>query len=299
VLGIAADPSDRSVTHLMTDRSVIWYGRRMTTLELPSATLAYDARGDGPAVVLLPAGAHTRQDYDALRGLLPATVRSIALDWPAHGDSPPLLAGPASATAFADVAEQAVERLAPDGAVIVGNSVGGFAAARLALRRPELVRGLVLIDSGGFLAPAPQVRAFCALMGRPGFLRRIYPVFSARYMRARSDADRAARERAIATTRTPAGLATVAALWASFSAPEHDLRAQASAIAAPTLVLWGRRDPVIPPKAGRRLADAIPGARLVEFDTGHAPQVSDPEAVAAELVPFLDRVLARASVDPA
>ena len=42
---------------------------------------------------------------------------------------------------FADVAEEAVERLAPSGAVVVGNSVGGFSAARLAIRRPELVGG--------------------------------------------------------------------------------------------------------------------------------------------------------------
>ncbi len=273
----------------MTDRSVMWYGRRMPTLELPSGTVAYEDRGDGPPVVLLPAGAHTIRDYDALRELL-SGLRTIAIDWPAHGDSPPSRT-PASAMAFADVAEQAVERLAPDGAVVVGNSIGGFAAARLALRRPELVRALVPIDSGGFLAPSPRVRAFCALMGRPGFLRRIYPAFSARYMRARTDTDRAARERAVATTRDPAGLAAVAGLWASFASPEHDLRAQATAIAAPTLALWGRRDPVIPAKVGRVLADAIPGARLALFDTGHAPQVSDPAGVAAALVPFLEQAL--------
>ena len=57
---------------------------------------------------------------------------------------------------FADVAEELVERLAPEGAVVVGNSVGGFAAGRLAIRRPELVRGLVLVDSGGFLGRRPR-----------------------------------------------------------------------------------------------------------------------------------------------
>ncbi len=261
----------------------------MPTLELPAGTVAYEDRGSGPPVVLLPAGAHTVRDYDALRELLPG-MRTIAIDWPAHGASPPSRT-PASAMAFADLAEQSVERLAPEGAALVGNSIGGFAAARLALRRPELVRALVPIDSGGFLAPSPRVRAFCALMGRPGFLRRIYPAFSARYMRARTDADRAARERAVATTRDPAGLAAVAGLWASFASPQHDLRAQAREIAAPTLALWGRRDPVIPAKVGRALAEAIPGALLVLFDTGHAPQVSDPTGVAAALAPFLEQAL--------
>ncbi len=242
--------------------------------------------------MLLPSGAHSRRDYDALRDLLPDDVRTIALDWPAHGDSPPSEHA-ASAMTFADLAEQAIARLAPAGAVVYGNSVGGFAAARLALRRPELVRGLVLADTGGFLPVTPVVRAFCALMGRPGFLRRIYPSFSARYMRARTDADRAARKRAVATVRTPPGRAAVAGLWRSFSTVEHDLRAEADAIAAPTLVLWGRRDPVIPLKVGRAVAATIPNAQLAVLDTGHVPHTSDPEGVAELLRPFLAQAFTR------
>mgnify|MGYP002135404290 CR=1 FL=1 len=48
----------------------------------------------------------------------------------------------------------------------------------------------VIVDGGGFVGRPLQVRAFCALMSRPWFLRRIYPAFSAFYMRARTDADR-------------------------------------------------------------------------------------------------------------
>ena len=189
---------------------------------------------------------------------------------------------------FADVAAELVERLAPDGAVVVGNSIGGFAAGRLAIRRPELVRGLVLIDSGGFLGRGLQVRAFCALMARPRFLRAIYPWFANRYMRPGSDADRRVGDIGIATTRQDPGLRAVSELWGSLASPEHDLRADAGSIAAPTLVAWGRRDPVIPLKVGRKAAAAIPGAQLEVFDTGHSPQVSDPDGFAAKLVPFAD-----------
>jgi pimeloyl-ACP methyl ester carboxylesterase len=194
--------------------------------------------------------------------------------------------------AFADVAEEAVERLAPEGAIVVGNSVGGFAAARLAIRRPELVRGLVIVDGGGFAGRPPHVRAFCALMGRPRFLRAIYPAFAHAYMRAQTPADRRARERAVATTRRDPGLRTVAQLWRSFASPEHDLRGAAAAIEAPTLVLWGRRDPVIPLRIGRWIARTIPGARLVAFDTGHVPHTTVPRAVAEQLVPFAESALA-------
>jgi pimeloyl-ACP methyl ester carboxylesterase len=263
----------------------------MELLDTSTGPMAYDARGRGRPLVLLSSGAHDHHDFDQLRKLLPAGFRSIAPDWPAHGASP---AGEAPVTAMrlADVAEELVERLAPEGAVVAGNSVGGFSAARLAIRRPDLVRGLVLIDSGGFVGSPLQVRAFCSLMARPWFLRRIYPTFSARYMRARTEADHRARETGIATTRSDPGLRGVAELWRSFASSEHDLRGQTDSISAPTLILWGRRDPVIPLRVGRWLESEIPRARLVSFDSGHCPQTTEPAAVAAELVPFADAAFA-------
>lgn len=263
----------------------------MALLDTTTGPIAYDARGDGNPVILLSSGAHDRHDFDDLRDLLPPRFRSIAADWPAHGESSPG-EGPATAMRFADIAEETVERLAPEGAVVVGNSVGGFAAGRLAIRRPELVRGLVLVDSGGFLGRGPQIRAFCALMARPRFLRAIYPWFANRYMRPSSEADRRARDTGIATTRQDPGLQAVSELWGSFALPEHDLRAGAASITAPTLVAWGKRDPVIPLKVGRKVAATIPGAQLEVFDTGHSPQVSDPQGFAATLVPFADAAFA-------
>jgi pimeloyl-ACP methyl ester carboxylesterase len=263
----------------------------MELLETSTGPIAYDERGDGSPIVLLSSGAHDHHDYDELRELLPSRFRSIAPDWPAHGASP-AGEGPASAMRFADLAEELVEGLAPDGAVVVGNSVGGFAAGRLAIRRPALVKGLVLVDSGGFAGHPLKDRAFCALMSRPRFLRAVYPRFANFYMRPQSDADRRARSVGTATTRQEPGLRAVSELWRSFASPEHDLRAEAPSIAAPTLLLWGRRDPVIPLEVGRQAEAMIPDARLAIFDTGHAPQVSDPDGFAAELVPFAEAVFA-------
>jgi pimeloyl-ACP methyl ester carboxylesterase len=264
----------------------------MALLETATGPLAYDERGEGDPIVLLSSGAHDRHDFDDLRDLLPARFRTVAPDWPAHGESPPGSA-PATAMRCADVAEELVEAVAPGGAVVVGNSVGGFAAGRMAIRRPDLVKGLVLVDSGGFGGRPPQVRAFCALMSRPAFLRRVYPRFADRYMRPRCDSDRRVRDAAIATTRRGPGLRAVAELWGSFSSREHDLRQGAASISSPTLIVWGRRDPVIPLKLGRRAAASIPGAELVILDTGHSPQVSDPEGFAAHLISFADAANAR------
>jgi pimeloyl-ACP methyl ester carboxylesterase len=63
--------------------------------------------------------------------------------------------------------------------------------------------------------------------------------------------------------------------------------ARTSGVRAPTLVVWGTDDRVVPVNAGKRLAREIPGARLELLSTGHAPQEDAPGALAAALRRFL------------
>jgi pimeloyl-ACP methyl ester carboxylesterase len=259
----------------------------MPAISTSAGSVAYDSRGNGDPIVLLPGGGHDRGDYDEVRDLLPGEFRSIGIDWPGHGQSP-AGTGPATELRLAQIVEELLDSLTPGGAVLVGNSVGGNVAARLAIRRPELVKGLVLIDSGGFegsgSASGVLGRVFSALMSRPGFVRLIYPLFSQAYMRPRTAADHRARAGAIATTRSAAGVTAVSEIWRSFRLPEHDLRAQAGRITAPTVLIWGRHDPVLPPAAGEAARELIPGSRLVLIESGHSPHTTDPAAVAAELI---------------
>ena len=267
-------------------------------IETSTGPIAYDIREHEPpirgdseprTIVMLPSGGHDRHDYDELRALLAGRFRTVALDWPSHGESP---AGnrDGSAMSLAALAIEAVSLLAPGGAIVLGNSVGGFAATRVAIERPDLVEGLVILDGGGFQPRSPSTRLFCALMSRPKLLRAVYPAFSAAYMRVRTPADVRARQTAIATTRSDPGLQAVAELWRSFVSPKHDLRGEAPSITAPTLLIWGRLDRVIPRRFGRRAQRLITGSRLVELNTGHVPHTSDPEGVARELLAFADPI---------
>ena len=254
----------------------------MTTLSTSAGTVAYDSRGSGDPVVLLPSGGHEQHDYDEIRELLPGGFRSIGVDWPGHGRSPAGTA-PSTELRLAQIIEELLESLTPDGAVLVGNSVGGNVAVRLAIRRPDLVKGLMIIDGGGFEGSRLSGRVFCALMSRPRFARRIYPLFSWAYMRPRTAADHRARASAIAITRTTPGVRAVTEIWGSFNLPEHDLRAQAGKITAPTVLVWGRHDPVLALRAAETARDLIPGSRLVVIESGHLPHTTSPAAVAAEL----------------
>jgi pimeloyl-ACP methyl ester carboxylesterase len=127
-------------------------------------------------------------------------------------------------------------------------------------------------------------------MSRPGFVRRIYPLFSRVYTRPSTDADHRARVNAIGTTRTTAGVEAVTEMWHSFKLPGHDLRAQAGEITSPTVLIWGRHDPVVPLGVGETARDLIPGSKLVVIESGHLPHTTNPAAVAAELIALADSV---------
>jgi len=120
-------------------------------------------------------------------------------------------------------------------------------------------------------------------MSRPWFARGVYPLFSQLYTRPRTAADRRARANAIAITRTAPGVQAVTQIWRSFALPEHDLRAEAGKITVPTVLVWGRYDPILPLRVGEAARDLIPGSRLVVIDSGHLPHTTSPAAVATEL----------------
>jgi pimeloyl-ACP methyl ester carboxylesterase len=254
----------------------------MSILSTSAGAVAYDFHGSGDPIVLLPSGGHEHHDYDEIRNLLPGRFRSIGVDWPGHGRSPAGTA-PSTELRLTQIVEELLDSLTPAGAVLVGNSVGGNVAARLAIRRPDLVKGLMIIDGGGFEDSRLPSRVFCALMSRPWFARRIYPLFSRAYTRPRAAADHRARAAAIAITRTTPGVTAVTEIWHSFNLPEHDLRGEAGKITAPTVLIWGRHDPVLPLRAAETARDLIPGSRLVVIESGHLPHTTSPAAVAAEL----------------
>jgi pimeloyl-ACP methyl ester carboxylesterase len=261
----------------------------MPTVPTRAGRLAFDELGAGPGLLLLHAAAHDRHDWDGVRPALAERFRTIALDWPGHGDSPvPPAPGRASAVTFAAAVEDVVDALDLAPVAVVGNAVGGFAAARLAIRQPRAVSALVLVAGGGFEGSTPRSRALGAALGRPLVLRAIYPWLAGRYLHARDGAAVRSREVAVAAARRPGTAEVLCGLWRGFGRPEHDLRAGAAAIAAPTLLIWGVHDPLAPPRLGRRAEAAIPGARLIVLDAGHVPFVDRPEAFLAAVLPFLE-----------
>jgi len=269
----------------------------MRTISTSLGPVAYERTGAGLPVVLLHANPGDRRDFAAVAPALAREFDVVAVDWPGYGDSPaPAAPHDITAVAFADLLPEIVTRLGIAPAILVGNSVGGFAAAQLAITHPALVRALVLVDTGGFTAHTPLSRAFCRLKGTETGTRLLAAALARRYLRRRTPTVEAMLARAHTHARNATAVTIDAALWRSFVAPAHDLRARAAAIAVPTLIVWGRRDPLLRwDRDGANARRAMPHARFVALDTGHAPFAEDPVAFLEALLPFLREHVAQES----
>jgi pimeloyl-ACP methyl ester carboxylesterase len=262
-------------------------GSAMPILRTSLAPVSYSDEGSGPPILLLHAALHDRNDFDPVHYALAADHRLLALDWPGHGASP-LPDVPLRAGQYGELLIEFADSLDLRNLVVVGNSVGGYAACRLAIERPERVAGVVLVNTGGFTPHSVFTRLFCRMMGRPAVVKSVFPVFVRAYMRAKNPVDESVVRRVVGRAKTGEGAKTAAALWNSFTDPEHDLRVDAAHITAPVLITWGARDVTAPLRWGRAVQAAIPGSKLEALPTGHVAFSSEPAAWLNKILPFLE-----------
>jgi pimeloyl-ACP methyl ester carboxylesterase len=170
---------------------------------------------------------------------------------------------------MADDVAGLIEHLGLESAHLVGASQGGMIAQVLGYHRPERVRslGLIMTGSGKRVASLPRLRAFGALMSEPprdrdGYVEAVVRTFrvigSPDYPR---DEDRLRELVGAGFDRgtNPAGVARQ--LHAITTSGDRSRRLRA--VRAPAVVIHGERDPLVRPAAGRSVAAAIPGAKLV------------------------------------
>jgi pimeloyl-ACP methyl ester carboxylesterase len=259
-----------------------------TTVTTSFGPVSYSVTGEGCPVLLLHANPGDRRDWDAVAPALSRNHRVYAIDWPGYGESPAMAPEHWSAFGYAALLGELVARLCDEPAILVGNSVGGFAAAKVALAHPERLAAIVLVDPGGFAELNWFARLFCWLKSKPWIVRRTAGRFTRYYLRARNEHTRAMIARADAQMNNPPQIAVDAAMWRSFLDPAHDLRDEIGAVRVPVQLVWGQRDPIIrcdvEGATARRL---LPSAEFVGIDSGHAPFAENPEAFLRAVEPFL------------
>ncbi|KAJ5364264.1 uncharacterized protein N7496_009977 [Penicillium cataractarum] len=251
--------------------------------------VSYTILGEGRPLLMLHASLHDSHDFDPIVFQLADRFQTITLDWPWHGASRETTtkSRDPSAVLMAEVLEDFVTALDLPPAIIIGNSVGGFAAARLAITHPDRVQSLILVNTGGFPLWNVFIRTFCYLLGFPTVSRVALPHMIPAYMKPQTPSDTAILQKAASRARTWEGASVAAAMWRSFLDKRHDLRSEAKAIRVPTLIIWGTKD-IVPVENAHLVQKSIPGSQLELFDAGHVVFSSKPNEFLEVVNKFLE-----------
>ena len=248
--------------------------------------LEAEGRGPLPTLVLLHGFSSAGVHYFPLLHLLRRRVRRIVLpDLPAHGFSSTPRGGIRGETIL-DGLTQALDRVLDEPAIVFGNSLGGVAAIRYALARPERVRGLILCSPTGAAMDAEEIARFSELfrieshgaalhfvdrvMSKSGPMRQLLAWGLRRKFKN-------PEMRALIDSITPADMLD-----------PLELRA----LRPPTLLLWGRDERLLPTSHLEFFRQNLPThARIEEpFGVGHTPYLEDPARLARDILRFAEEV---------
>lgn len=234
------------------------------SVEIDGLRLAYTVSGSGPAAVLIHGLAGSGRWWDPVVPDLARDHTVHVLDLVGFGASarqPFVLEGAATQIA------RFMDMLGIGRALVVGHSMGGLIAAELAADRPDLVERLVLVDA-------------CGLPFRQSLVQH-----AVNLVRSTLTASPSFLALSLVDTLRAGPLTLVRATRAVL---RSDLSSRLARIEAPTLVLWGEHDPLIPADTGRALARALAnGSFAIVEGAGHSPMWERPERFSRRLRSFM------------
>ena len=279
----------------MTDAKSAGFEERF--LDARGSRLRYLVAGEGEPLVLVHGLGGAAANWLALAPLLLPGRRLIVPELPGHGGSSPLPAAP-SLSPYADRLGLLLEHEGATPAAVVGHSLGGAVALRLALRRPESVSALVLAAAAGISSTARSARYALTVTGilKPG--RKIAPhrrrvARSALLKRLVFGRWGASDPPALPPEVVEALLAGPARHTDTVSAAtalvRDDVRPDLERISCPVLVLWGARDNQLPVDDAFDYARRLQAPLRVIADCGHLLIVERPVACADAITGFLSR----------
>jgi pimeloyl-ACP methyl ester carboxylesterase len=256
----------------------------METIKANDTTIAYKRTGEGPPLLLLHGAEADHSQFNAFGALLAPHFTVIAYDQRDSGETrnPATPYGP---TELADDAGALIAALGYPRAHVFGTSLGGVVAQVLAARHPDRIDRLVLAST---FQPGLQLSSINPdEFPRIASLRSRLPESSAELARYFYTEDYLAAHPEVAdrfkgNKRTPEQKQRRGAILS------QPLTFSYGAIKAPTLVLAGAEDRLIPPAHTLSLAREIAGARTAEIaGVGHVGTIQNPAAVAREVQAFL------------
>lgn len=251
-------------------------------------------RNDSVPVLLLHGTSASLHTWEGWSAALRSTRRVISVDLPGFGLTGPDPLNDYRIERYTRFVVALLDSLGVRRADVAGNSLGGEIAWETAARAPDRVRKLVLVDPAGFKFTSESVPLGFRLARTPSLswlFTRILPrgVVESSVRSVYGDPEKvtdALVDRYYQLTlRT--GNRTVLAHRFAQTAPGADT-ARLASITAPTLILWGGRDQLIPPSDAARFQRLLPRATLIMYpELGHVPHEEDAARTVRDVLAFL------------
>lgn len=258
---------------------------RNVDLDVPSigsVTVSYSDQGAGRTVLLLHGGGGPLT-VSTFAELL-AAEKDARVITPVH----PGFGGTSRPDALSSIRQLAavyvavLDALDLSDVTVIGNSIGGWIAAEIALLASPRVGSVVLVDAVGIEVEDHPVADFFSL-SFPELARLSYYAPDA----FRIDPSTMSPEQ---LTVMAGNRAALAAYSGEFAMADPGLRERLASVASPTLVVWGDSDGIVDPVYGRAYAAAIPGAEFEELEhVGHLPQLEAPKRLLDSVWRFASR----------
>ncbi|MEN9837922.1 MAG: hypothetical protein RLZ79_1590 [Pseudomonadota bacterium] len=256
----------------------------------------YKDEGAGPAILMVHGSQSTLKTWDFIAPRLTDRYRVIRYDVPAQGLSGTVTDEHMRRLQPVDIAEGLLAQLGVDKVTFVGVSSGGTLGVYLAAKRPEMVERLVLSNAPadtvttGHLPPSEEFQEQQRIAKETGLRNRNYwsaflDYFSGDPTRLSADI----REQYYDFNRRalePHLIGLVAKV-----ADQEKAKAAMKAVKAPTLLIWGAKDLLLPVPAGKALAGYLSGtdvSMMVMPDVGHYPPLESPERFAKILEAYME-----------
>jgi pimeloyl-ACP methyl ester carboxylesterase len=266
---------------------------RMMTIAGANVRVRTEGPEAAPPVVLLHGFIYSLESFDAWAADLKRDHRVIRFDLLGHGLSGPDPQKRYSPQERAEFIGDVMDALGLERAIIGGNSLGGLAAWRFAAASPERVSALVLVSPGAYpnrgvadtaLSPPAPFAFFLRNPTEAGVTLALQGVYADKSVMT-PDVVR----RATALMRQPGNGDAFVESIEEFSLPDPE--PLLSAITAPTLILWGGEDRVIPSEQGARMAAVIPNSELIIYPgVGHVAHEEAAVRSIADVRAFLARI---------
>jgi len=255
-----------------------------------TARVRIEGPSDAPVLVLIHGFSYSLESWEAWAVDLAADYRVVRFDLPGHALTGPDPQARYSVDETVEFTRALLDALAIEQASLVGNSLGGLVAWRLAADYPDRVERLVLLAPGGFSingvtedpVPVPAAVAFFLTQG---------PEFgvAAASQALFGDPERMPEDlpgRVHSLMRQPGVGAALVQRLEVFTLP--DPRADLARIEAPALIVWGERDVMVPPAHAEEFAAHMRDARILTYaDLGHVPHEEDPARTLVDVRDFL------------